>query len=186
MARSKRRSTLPLLVRLDHEDAAEGRDLVRGDDAVGLGHLGGERDHGDGEGDLAPRRRVGHPAKETAGPIEQRAEGSGAAIDGVADTFPDSHAADCRRSGAGRRWPDERVAARQPEAGGRAAGRLNSTAAPPSVIMPRSHPALGLVLGLAAVVIFGGSLPATRLAVAALDPWFVTAGRAAVGAWWRC
>ena len=47
--------------------------------------------------------------------------------------------------------------------------------------MPRSHPALGLVLGLAAVVLFGGSLPATRLAVAALDPWFVTSGRAAIG-----
>jgi drug/metabolite transporter (DMT)-like permease len=47
--------------------------------------------------------------------------------------------------------------------------------------MPRSHPTLGLFLGLAAVLIFGGSLPATRLAVAGLDPWFVTAGRAAIG-----
>src|ERR1700730_9733727 len=45
----------------------------------------------------------------------------------------------------------------------------------------RRSPTLGLVLGLAAVTIFGGSLPSTRLAVAGLDPWFVTAGRAAIG-----
>jgi drug/metabolite transporter (DMT)-like permease len=45
----------------------------------------------------------------------------------------------------------------------------------------RRSPTLGLVLGLAAVTVFGGSLPSTRLAVAALDPWFVTAGRAAIG-----
>src|SRR4051794_3146320 len=53
--------------------------------------------------------------------------------------------------------------------------------APISGKIHRSHPALGLILGLAAVAIFGGSLPATRLAVAGLDPWFVTAGRAAIG-----
>jgi drug/metabolite transporter (DMT)-like permease len=47
--------------------------------------------------------------------------------------------------------------------------------------MPRTNKTLGLLLGLVAVVIFGGSLPATRLAVAGLDPWFVTAGRAAIG-----
>jgi drug/metabolite transporter (DMT)-like permease len=47
--------------------------------------------------------------------------------------------------------------------------------------MSRQHPAAGLLLGLFAVVIFGGSLPATRAAVAGLDPWFVTAGRAAIG-----
>ncbi len=40
---------------------------------------------------------------------------------------------------------------------------------------------LGLTLGLIAVVMFGGSLPATRAAVAHLDPWFVTAARAAIG-----
>jgi drug/metabolite transporter (DMT)-like permease len=39
----------------------------------------------------------------------------------------------------------------------------------------------GLVLGLIGVIIFGGSLPATRVAVLALDPWFVSAARA-VGA----
>lgn len=38
---------------------------------------------------------------------------------------------------------------------------------------------LGLGLGFVGVVIFGATLPMTRLAVAALDPWFVTFGRAA-------
>jgi drug/metabolite transporter (DMT)-like permease len=48
----------------------------------------------------------------------------------------------------------------------------------------RSGPnhSIGLVLGLLAVAIFGGSLPATRFAViGGLDPWFVTAARAAIG-----
>ncbi len=40
--------------------------------------------------------------------------------------------------------------------------------------------ALGIGLGVIGVVIFGGTLPATRLAVASLDPGFVTAGRAAI------
>jgi drug/metabolite transporter (DMT)-like permease len=39
---------------------------------------------------------------------------------------------------------------------------------------------IGLFLGFIGVVIFGGTLPFTRLAVEALDPWFVTAGRAAL------
>lgn len=39
----------------------------------------------------------------------------------------------------------------------------------------------GLVYGLIGVIIFGGSLPATRAAVLALDPWFVSSARA-VGA----
>jgi drug/metabolite transporter (DMT)-like permease len=39
----------------------------------------------------------------------------------------------------------------------------------------------GFVYGLIGVIIFGGSLPATRAAVLALDPWFVSAARA-VGA----
>ncbi|HEX2727159.1 MAG TPA: DMT family transporter [Beijerinckiaceae bacterium] len=39
---------------------------------------------------------------------------------------------------------------------------------------------LGLVLGFIAVVLFGGTLPFTRLAVEGLDPWFVTAARAAL------
>lgn len=46
--------------------------------------------------------------------------------------------------------------------------------------MNRPHQTLGLVLGLIAVTAFGGSLPATRLAVLGLDPWFVTAARAAI------
>jgi drug/metabolite transporter (DMT)-like permease len=43
-----------------------------------------------------------------------------------------------------------------------------------------TSPAAGLALGALGVAIFGGTLPATRLAVAALDPGFVTAARAAV------
>ena len=39
---------------------------------------------------------------------------------------------------------------------------------------------LGLLLGLVGVTIFGGTVPATRIAVAGLDPFFITAGRAAV------
>lgn len=46
--------------------------------------------------------------------------------------------------------------------------------------MPRSRDSLGLVLGLVAVTLFGGSLPATRISVMFLDPWFVTAARALV------
>ncbi|MFM9975482.1 MAG: DMT family transporter [Beijerinckiaceae bacterium] len=38
----------------------------------------------------------------------------------------------------------------------------------------------GLLLGFLGVVIFSGTLPATRLAVVDLAPWFVTMGRAAV------
>ncbi|SDR56461.1 Permease of the drug/metabolite transporter (DMT) superfamily [Rhizobiales bacterium GAS191] len=36
---------------------------------------------------------------------------------------------------------------------------------------------LGFLLGALGVLVFGGSLPMTRLAVAALDPWFVTMAR---------
>jgi hypothetical protein len=36
----------------DLEHFLEGVDLVHGDDAVGLGHLGAKRDHADGECDL--------------------------------------------------------------------------------------------------------------------------------------
>jgi len=43
---------------------------------------------------------------------------------------------------------------------------------------PREN--LGLLLGFAGVVLFGGTLPATRIAVAGLDPWFVTSARAAL------
>jgi drug/metabolite transporter (DMT)-like permease len=45
-----------------------------------------------------------------------------------------------------------------------------------------SRETLGLLLGFVGVVIFGGTLPATRIAVAELHPWFVTAGRAVVAA----
>jgi len=43
-----------------------------------------------------------------------------------------------------------------------------------------SRASLGYLLGFVGVVIFGGTVPMTRLAVAALDPWFVTFGRAAL------
>lgn len=42
------------------------------------------------------------------------------------------------------------------------------------------HLAFGLVLGTFAVILFAASLPMTRLAVLALDPWFVTAARGAL------
>lgn len=41
---------------------------------------------------------------------------------------------------------------------------------------------LGLLLGFIGVVIFGATLPATRYAIPALDPLFITLGRAAVAA----
>src|SRR5688572_15356148 len=44
--------------------------------------------------------------------------------------------------------------------------------------MPTSHEKFGLFLGLAGMCLFAGTLPATRLAVSGLDPWFVTAARA--------
>jgi drug/metabolite transporter (DMT)-like permease len=43
-----------------------------------------------------------------------------------------------------------------------------------------SRETIGWLLGFLGVVIFGGTLPATRLAVADMAPWFVTTGRAAV------
>lgn len=46
--------------------------------------------------------------------------------------------------------------------------------------MTMSRDKLGLVLGLIGITIFAGSLPATRIAVATLDPWFLTAARAAI------
>ncbi|HET9598679.1 MAG TPA: DMT family transporter [Anaeromyxobacteraceae bacterium] len=50
----------------------------------------------------------------------------------------------------------------------------------PALAPAPTHPAAGLALGAVGVVLFGGTLPATRLAVAALHPAFVAAGRAAV------
>jgi drug/metabolite transporter (DMT)-like permease len=46
--------------------------------------------------------------------------------------------------------------------------------------MRANHTLVGLVLGTLAVILFGASLPMTRLAVFALDPWFVTAARGAL------
>lgn len=45
---------------------------------------------------------------------------------------------------------------------------------------PPSSRSLGLIIGVAAVIMFSGSLPANRIAVADLSPWFVTAGRATI------
>lgn len=39
---------------------------------------------------------------------------------------------------------------------------------------------VGIVLGVAGVILFAGTLPATRLAVAAIDPLFLTAARAVI------
>ncbi|MGF1527779.1 MAG: DMT family transporter [Candidatus Competibacterales bacterium] len=44
----------------------------------------------------------------------------------------------------------------------------------------RPHPWLGFVLGAVGVVIFAGTLPATRVAVVTLDPWWFTAARATI------
>jgi drug/metabolite transporter (DMT)-like permease len=46
--------------------------------------------------------------------------------------------------------------------------------------MTRSREHLGLALGLAGVLLFGGTLPATRLAVSSFDPLLLTAIRATI------
>ena len=38
----------------------------------------------------------------------------------------------------------------------------------------------GWIWGALGILIFSGSLPATRLAVISIDPWFLTAARAAI------
>jgi drug/metabolite transporter (DMT)-like permease len=43
-----------------------------------------------------------------------------------------------------------------------------------------SRETLGLALGLLGVAIFGGTLPATRMALEIFSPWFITFGRAAI------
>ena len=45
--------------------------------------------------------------------------------------------------------------------------------------LSRQH-TIGLLLGVVGVVIFGGTLPFTRIALEGLDLWFITAGRAAL------
>jgi drug/metabolite transporter (DMT)-like permease len=44
--------------------------------------------------------------------------------------------------------------------------------------MTSAQEKIGLALGFAGMCLFAGTLPATRLAVQALDPWFLTAARA--------
>jgi drug/metabolite transporter (DMT)-like permease len=58
---------------------------------------------------------------------------------------------------------------------------MGASIAAPFVGLPMraNHLLFGLALGTIAVVLFGASLPMTRLAVLALDPWFVTAARGA-------
>jgi drug/metabolite transporter (DMT)-like permease len=46
--------------------------------------------------------------------------------------------------------------------------------------MPSSRKNFGLALGLAGMGLFAGTLPATRLAVATIDPLFLTAARASI------
>ena len=46
--------------------------------------------------------------------------------------------------------------------------------------MTTSREKIGLALGVAGVLLFGGTLPATRLAAAALDPLFLSAACAAI------
>ena len=65
---------------------------------------------------------------------------------------------------------------------------MTSTLAAPA---PRSAESLGLIYGLIGVSIFGLTLPLTRIAVAELDPLFVSLGRAVVAGlvagvmlWW--
>ena len=53
-----------------------------------------------------------------------------------------------------------------------------SSLSSPSSSLSREH--LGLLLGFIGVVVFGGSLPATRIAVSAIDPLAVTAMRTAI------
>lgn len=51
---------------------------------------------------------------------------------------------------------------------------------------PRSRQHLGLLLGFVGMVIFAGTLPVTRLAVGSLDPFFMTALRAALAGVTAC
>ena len=74
-----------LLLVGDDEDLAEGRDLVAGDEAVGLGDLGAERDGGDGEAHGLLGR--GPQALEEAGQGLAALE----AGQGLGDARPDGH-----------------------------------------------------------------------------------------------
>jgi drug/metabolite transporter (DMT)-like permease len=46
--------------------------------------------------------------------------------------------------------------------------------------MKTSHETIGMLLGLLGMCLFAGTLPATRLAVLSLNPWLLTAARAAL------
>jgi drug/metabolite transporter (DMT)-like permease len=46
--------------------------------------------------------------------------------------------------------------------------------------MPRSRETFGFLLGLTGMMMFAGTLPATRLAVGSIDPLFLTAARATI------
>ena len=52
----------------------------------------------------------------------------------------------------------------------------NTTRQPQAI----SRETIGLALGTLGVVIFGGTLPATRVALTTFSPWFITHGRAAL------
>jgi drug/metabolite transporter (DMT)-like permease len=56
----------------------------------------------------------------------------------------------------------------------------SSPALPQTSASPASREKLGLLLGFVGMVIFGGTLPATRLAVSAIDPIALTALRTAI------
>ena len=55
-----------LFARRHLKDLAEGGDLVAGHRAVGLGHLGAERNHGDRERDAATRVTITRPRRRQA------------------------------------------------------------------------------------------------------------------------
>ena len=55
---------------------------------------------------------------------------------------------------------------------------MERTAPPHHALPPRET--AGLLVGLVGVIIFGGTLPFTRVALTAFSPWFVTVGRAAL------
>src|SRR5579863_3826217 len=52
----------------------------------------------------------------------------------------------------------------------------------PRLDMTNPRDKLGIALGIAGVVLFAGTLPATRFAVATIDPLFLTAAPAAAAA----
>src|ERR1035437_3214382 len=58
------------------------------------------------------------------------------------------------------------------------AGKFATSRIMPSPSLSRQH--LGLLLGFIGMAIFGGTLPATRIAVSAIDPMALTALRTAI------